>query len=49
MTAERWENVLSEGKLREKLMSAVRKNIYMVWVEEKKNDKKGKDSFHFSG
>lgn len=48
MKAEHRENVLSEGKLREKLMSAVQKNTYMVWVE-KKGGQKGKDSFHFSG
>lgn len=40
MKAERWENVLSEGRLGEKLMSAVQKNTYMVWVEEEKGQKR---------
>lgn len=47
MKAEHRENVLSEGKLREKLMSALQKNTYMVWVEKKKGDKKGRIVFIF--
>lgn len=46
MKAEHWENVLSEGELREKLMSAVQKNTYMVWVGGKKG-KKGRMVFIF--
>lgn len=40
MKAEHRENVLSEGKLREKLMSALQKNTYMVWVEKKRGTKR---------
>lgn len=41
MKAERWENVLSEGKLGEKLMSAVQKeHMHGVGGRKKKKGQK---------